>query len=149
MPATAYQTRRVDRRTRAGTRELLQLLGEKWTLSLLDTLEHGPKRYSELRRRLRLTAKGLSHTLRSLESAGLVSHVEFPALRRQVHYELTPRGRALRQFVTTFAQHVDQRVPSGARLRQRFRSRAAADRDRASTKPYSSTRPRTTDDLLL
>ena len=50
--------------------ELLGRLGEKWTLPVLDALDARPLRYTDLRRRLRLTAKVLTRVLRRWRPTG-------------------------------------------------------------------------------
>jgi len=75
-------------------RELLDRLGDKWTMCAVAALSAGPKRSGELRRELQgVSQKVLTELLRSLERDGLLSrHVLAPF---QVEYRLTPIGVSL------------------------------------------------------
>jgi len=75
-------------------RELLDRLGDKWTMVAVTALSAGPKRSGELRRALQgVSQKVLTELLRSLERDGLLSrHVLAPF---QVEYRLTPCGVSL------------------------------------------------------
>ena len=65
-------------------------VGDKWAGMVVRCLEHGPRRFSELRVPIRgVTAKALTKSLRGLERDGLVSHVA------GLGYELTPLGRSM------------------------------------------------------
>ncbi|MEV6796774.1 helix-turn-helix domain-containing protein [Micromonospora rifamycinica] len=67
--------------------------GDKWAALVIRCLEHGPRRFSELRVPLhRVTPKVLTRSLRSLERDGLIRRTVQPP---QVEYELTPVGRSL------------------------------------------------------
>jgi len=69
---------------------------DKWAPLVIRCLEHGPRRYSELRVPLhRVTPKMLTQSLRSLEQDGLISRTEYAVPVRRVVYELTPLGRSL------------------------------------------------------
>lgn len=67
--------------------------GDKWAALVLRCLETGPRRFSELRVPLhRVTPKGLTHSLRTLERDGFVVRT---AHGQQVEYALTPLGQTL------------------------------------------------------
>jgi DNA-binding HxlR family transcriptional regulator len=73
----------------------LEVIGEKWSLLIVRDLLGGPKRFSDLQRGLaNITPKWLTLRLRELESAGLVEREQEEG-RREVWYQLTPRGRDL------------------------------------------------------
>lgn len=70
--------------------------GDKWAGMIIRCLEHGPRRFSELRIPLRgITAKVLTQSLRRLERDGLVSRTASDGAAQRVEYELTPLGRSL------------------------------------------------------
>ncbi|MDX2939629.1 winged helix-turn-helix transcriptional regulator [Streptomyces ipomoeae] len=86
---------------------------DKWAPLILHCLEHGPRRYSELRVPLRrVTPKMLTRSLRALERDGLISRTVRPGPAPRVEYALTPLGRGaldLFQTVTAWtAQHEDE-----------------------------------------
>lgn len=70
--------------------------GDKWAGMIIRCLEHGPRRFSELRVPLRgITAKVLTQSLRGLERDGLISRTAYNEAVQRVEYELTPLGRSL------------------------------------------------------
>lgn len=71
-------------------------IGDKWAGMIIRCLEHGPRRFSELRIPLRgITAKALTKSLRALERDGLVQRTTYPDGVRRVEYDLTLLGRSL------------------------------------------------------
>jgi DNA-binding HxlR family transcriptional regulator len=77
-------------------REILDLVGDKWTLYIIATLKDGPVRFNELRRRIDgISQRMLTINLRGLERDGLVKRTLFPTIPPRVDYELTEVGRTL------------------------------------------------------
>jgi DNA-binding HxlR family transcriptional regulator len=77
-------------------REILDLVGDKWSLYIIATLKDGPVRFNELRRRIDgISQRMLTITLRGLERDGLVKRTLFPTIPPRVDYELTDVGRTL------------------------------------------------------
>ncbi|EGY01875.1 HxlR family transcriptional regulator [Nitrospirillum viridazoti Y2] len=77
-------------------REILDLIGDKWTLYIIATLKDGPVRFNELRRRIDgISQRMLTINLRGLERDGLVKRTLFPTIPPRVDYELTDVGRTL------------------------------------------------------
>ncbi|GAB0119024.1 winged helix-turn-helix transcriptional regulator [Acidisoma sp. 7E03] len=77
-------------------REILDLIGDKWTLYIIATLKDGPVRFNELRRRIDgISQRMLTINLRGLERDGLVKRTLFPTIPPRVDYELTEVGRTL------------------------------------------------------
>ncbi|MFC3061594.1 winged helix-turn-helix transcriptional regulator [Paenirhodobacter populi] len=76
-------------------RELLSRVGDKWSLLIIGHLSNGPLRFSELRRKIEISQRMLTLTLRSLEKDGLITRTQFPTIPPRVDYELTPLGRTL------------------------------------------------------
>ena len=83
-----------------GTRALLELLAGKWTVEVLYLLATGTRRYSEVLYEVgEISKKTLTHTLRTLEQAGLVARSVQPEVPVRVEYSLTPLGRSLASLV--------------------------------------------------
>ncbi|MEF2070284.1 winged helix-turn-helix transcriptional regulator [Consotaella aegiceratis] len=82
---------------RCGTvRELLQTVGSKWSVLIVNLLSHKPQRFSELKRAVGgISQKSLTKTLRELERDGLVERVVTPIIPPRVDYCLTDLGRSL------------------------------------------------------
>ncbi|MDO3700166.1 helix-turn-helix domain-containing protein [Micromonospora sp. C28SCA-DRY-2] len=71
-------------------------VGDKWTGMVVRCLEHGPRRFGELRAPLRtVTPKVLTETLRAMERDGLVTRTAYEENPPRVEYALTPLGRSL------------------------------------------------------
>ncbi|MEV4514054.1 helix-turn-helix domain-containing protein [Dactylosporangium sp. NPDC049525] len=78
------------------TREVFDTIADKWAGLLVNALADGPRRHSELRRRVAgASQKMLTQTLRTLERDGLVKRTVTAAVPVRVDYELTPLGRSL------------------------------------------------------
>lgn len=77
------------------TLEIMDLVGDKWTLLITYTLGEGPQRFAELKRRANpISAKMLTQTLRGLECYGMVSRTVAPTSPPSVEYALTPLGES-------------------------------------------------------
>lgn len=73
----------------------LDLIGERWTLLIIQEISFGPLRYNELRRRLPgIGSNILADRLRKLEAHHIVRRAP-EAVGQGVLYELTDRGHAL------------------------------------------------------
>ena len=76
--------------------EVLQRVGDKWTVLVVKTLGRGPMRFNELQRTLGgVTHRTLSKTLKEMEAAGLVTRYDHRENPPRVDYALTPKGRSL------------------------------------------------------
>ncbi len=94
-------------------REVLQRVGDKWSVYVIDLLGQGTKRFSELHRSIDgITARMLTVTLRGLERDGIVTRTIHPVIPPRVDYELTPMGRTLLdtigQLVSWTDTHLDE-----------------------------------------
>ncbi|QEO57808.1 winged helix-turn-helix transcriptional regulator [Francisella marina] len=77
-------------------REILGLIGDKWSIILISILEDGTKRYSQIQRDLReISPRILSLKLRELERCGLVFREVEPTVPPSVFYSLTDLGKSL------------------------------------------------------
>lgn len=86
-------------------REVLNRVGDKWSVLVVVLLRDRSKRFGELRRSIEgISQRMLTLTLRGLERDGLVKRTVEPTIPPRVDYELTPLGRTLLQPVTALAQ---------------------------------------------
>ena len=77
-------------------RELLDRLGDKWSLLVVELLGDGTKRFTQLLRQIDgISQRMLTLTLRRLERDGLVRRTVHPVVPPQVDYELTALGASL------------------------------------------------------
>ncbi len=80
---------------RCPIRDVLDRIGDRWSMLLLFTLEagDGPLRFSALKARVPdISQRMLAQTLRRLEQDGLVSRTVYPTIPPRVDYALTPLG---------------------------------------------------------
>jgi DNA-binding HxlR family transcriptional regulator len=74
-------------------RELLDRIGDTWTLLIVLNLGAGKQRFSELKRRVSgISQRMLTQTLRHLERDGMLTRTVFPTNPPSVEYELTDLG---------------------------------------------------------
>lgn len=110
------------------TREILDRVGDKWSLLVVGTLGDGPVRFNELKRHIEgISQRMLTLTLRSLERDGLVTRTIYPTIPPRVDYELTPLGRSLLAPVAALAAWAQAHTSDIESARQRF--------DKKSSKP--------------
>lgn len=82
--------------------EVLDRVGDKWSVLVVAMLGDGPKRFNELRRAIAsISQRMLTLTLRGLERDGLVTRTVFPTIPPRVDYELTELGCSLLTPVNT------------------------------------------------
>jgi DNA-binding HxlR family transcriptional regulator len=72
-------------------REVLALIGDKWSTQVLVQLGSGPRRFTELERAIEgVSRRMLTLSLRSLERNGLVTRTVYPDAPPRVEYATTP-----------------------------------------------------------
>ena len=77
-------------------RNVLDGIGDKWSILVLTVLKDSDQRFSELRRAIPdVSQRMLTQTLRKLERDGLVSRAVTPSIPPRVDYSLTDLGRSL------------------------------------------------------
>ena len=93
-------------------REVLQRVGDKWSVLVIDLLGQGTMRFSELRRAIDgITARMLTVTLRGLERDGIVTRTIHPVIPPRVEYALTPMGRTLLDTIGQLVGWADSHLP--------------------------------------
>jgi DNA-binding HxlR family transcriptional regulator len=85
-------------------REVLDRIGDKWTVLIISTLSTGPLRYSDLQASITgISQRMLTQTLKHLERDGLVTRTAYAEVPPRVEYELTDLGRSLMDAVMAMA----------------------------------------------
>ncbi len=80
------------------TRVVLGIVGDKWSLLVVRSLRHGPRRFTELKREIDgISQRMLTVTLRGLERDGILTRTVHNVMPPHVSYELTPMGKTLRE----------------------------------------------------
>lgn len=78
----------------------LNVIGGKWSFLILKNLFNGKKRFGELRKALpNCNSRSMTICLRSLESHGIISRTVYPTVPTTVEYELTEKGRDLKNVI--------------------------------------------------
>jgi DNA-binding HxlR family transcriptional regulator len=119
----------------APIREILDRVGDKWSLYIIATLHDGPLRFNEIKREMNgISQRMLTLTLRSLERDGLLTRTVSSSTPLRVDYELTPVGHSLR---TPIVGLITWAIDNRSRMEK---SRAAYDRSAAKKTAAASTR---------
>jgi DNA-binding HxlR family transcriptional regulator len=104
--------------------EVLERVGDKWSVLVVVTLGRGPKRFNELRRAIAsISQRMLTLTLRGLERDGLVTRTVYPAIPPRVDYELTELGRSLLATVAALGDWARENHHRIEQARRAFDSR--------------------------
>lgn len=86
-------------------RDVLDRIGDKWSVLVIGLLGGGPLRFMELQRLIGLVShRMLTRTLRGLERDGLITRTVHPVVPPRVDYELTDLGRSLQSLLEQLAQ---------------------------------------------
>ncbi len=102
-------------------RQVLQRVGDKWSILIVWTLQAGPMRFNALRRAITgISQRMLTLTLRGLERDGLVSRQVHPTVPPSVEYALTPLGRDLLEPVGALARWATLHFQDIEAAHQRF-----------------------------
>lgn len=84
------------------TRLVLDRLGNKWALLVLDRLQNEAVRFNALKRDIHgVSQKVLSQVLKNLERDGLIARTVSPTVPITVEYSLKPLGMTLIQAVSS------------------------------------------------
>ncbi len=86
--------------TRRSYRCLEQVIGCKWSVSVLKAIEQGVDRPGALERNIEgISTKILSERLRKLTEYGLLHKTSFPEVPPRVVYSLTEKGQILSDII--------------------------------------------------
>ncbi|WP_328471723.1 winged helix-turn-helix transcriptional regulator [Streptomyces sp. NBC_00448] len=94
-------------------RQVLDRVGDKWSMLITAVLEDGPLRYTDLQRQIPgISQRMLTHTLRQLRDDGLITRTAYAEVPPRVEYALAPLGRGLheivKQLIGWVADHHDE-----------------------------------------
>jgi DNA-binding HxlR family transcriptional regulator len=86
-------------------REVLNRVGDKWSVQVVGMLGDGKKRFNELRHGIEgISQRMLTLTLKGLQRDGLITRTVFPTIPPRVEYDLTKLGRSLLEPITGLAK---------------------------------------------
>ena len=105
-------------------REVLGIVGDKWSLLIVRNLSQGPRRFTELKRSVDgISQRMLTLTLRGLERDGLVSRSVEPTVPPRVTYALTDLGKSLIAPVEALGAWAIQHIGCIRAAQERFDGR--------------------------
>ncbi|MET8334042.1 helix-turn-helix domain-containing protein [Streptosporangium canum] len=105
-------------------REILERVGDKWSLYVISQLSDRTKRFNELKRDIDgISQRMLTVTLRGLERDGIVSRTMYPVMPPRVDYALTPLGRTLLDTVGFLIHWAEEHVDEIETTRARYDTR--------------------------
>jgi DNA-binding HxlR family transcriptional regulator len=108
------------------SRQVIDRIGDRWTVLLLGALSDGPKRFTELARRVEgISQKMLTQTLRGLERDGMVSRTVYATVPVRVDYELTDLGRTLTAPIAALEAWARDHLDDVIAARKRYDEQAA------------------------
>lgn len=105
-------------------RNVLDRIGDKWSLLVIGTLRNGRLRFSELQRHIPgISQRMLTLTLRQLERDGLLVRTVHAEVPPRVEYELTSMGETLIETSIALATWALDNQPAIERARAEFDAR--------------------------
>ncbi len=102
-------------------RNVLDRIGDKWTMLTLAAVASAPRRFSQLHRIVPdISKRMLTQTLRGLERDGLVTRHVFPTKPPSVEYRLSPLGRSALVPLAGLVEWAERSFPQVRQARARF-----------------------------
>lgn len=102
-----------------------RLLGDTWTLLIVNYLAEGPLRFHQLETLTGMSPRVLAGRLRDLEAQNMLTRTQYPEIPPRVEYELTEKGsaalpilRSLREYGARFLNDSCSTVLDARRTRQ-------------------------------
>jgi DNA-binding HxlR family transcriptional regulator len=125
MTGTVGETAQGFASASCRVRSVLDRIGDKWAIYVVDRLGGGPRRFSELLRGIDgITARMLTVTLRGLERDGIVTRTLHAAVPPRVDYALTPLGETLLSAIGQLVSWADTHVPEIEAARSAYDGRS-------------------------
>jgi DNA-binding HxlR family transcriptional regulator len=119
-------------------RDVLDRIGDKWSMLMIMALATRSQRFSELHRAVRdISKRMLTQTLRDLERDGLITRHVFATKPPTVEYRLAPLGESLLDPMAGLIEWADRRYSDIHAARDRFDGRT---RGVMSRHEFSATR---------
>lgn len=109
-------------------RDVLDCIGDRWSLLILLTLaQTGVLRFTALKRAIGdISQRMLAQTLRGLERDGYLTRKIYPTIPPQVEYRLTKLGESLLAKIEPLVEWADQNHERVREARESYESRPSA-----------------------
>ncbi|MFC4534139.1 winged helix-turn-helix transcriptional regulator [Sphaerisporangium dianthi] len=102
-------------------RDLLERLGDRWSIYVLYEVADAPRRFRGLQRAIPgISQRMLTLTLRRLEEQGLITRTVYATIPPQVEYEMSDLGRSLGTAVLGLVTWLRENGEPLERARERF-----------------------------
>jgi DNA-binding HxlR family transcriptional regulator len=99
----------TDHAEKCPVRDVLDCIGDRWSLLALLTLADGTLRFTALKRAIGdISQRMLAQTLRSLEEDGYITRKVYPTVPPKVEYTLTALGKSLLARVEPLVRWADE-----------------------------------------
>jgi DNA-binding HxlR family transcriptional regulator len=106
------------------SRDAVELLSDKWRITLLHLLTPGPQRAKALQQAItKISPKVLTQTLRGMERDGLISRKIYASVPPRVEYQLTDMGASLIEPLKALCLWAESHVEERDRARREFDAR--------------------------
>ncbi|RIV29820.1 transcriptional regulator, partial [Micromonospora radicis] len=106
---------------KCGSRQVLDRIGDRWSVLVVLTLADGTRRYGELAQRIDgVSQKMLTQTLRGLERDGLVTRTVHATVPPRVDYALTDLARTLLPLLAGLESWATTHLPEVEAARTRY-----------------------------
>jgi DNA-binding HxlR family transcriptional regulator len=103
------------------SRQVLDRIGDTWSVLIVGSLQDGPCRYSELAQRIGgISPKMLTQTLRGLERDGLITRTVYAVVPPRVDYGLTDLGKSLLGLVGALEAWAETHIHDVAAAREAY-----------------------------
>lgn len=107
--------------TNCPTREVLDRVGDKWSVLVVALLGQRVHRFNELHRSIDgISQRMLTLTLRGLERDGLVTRTVYASVPPRVEYALTDLGQTLLEPICALAAWAERSRPAIQTARERY-----------------------------
>jgi DNA-binding HxlR family transcriptional regulator len=111
------------------SRQVLDLIANKWTAIIIYLLSQGTKRYNQLQREIGgISQKMLTQTLRRLERDGIVERKVYAVVPPMVEYSLTPLGETLIEPLCKLCEWAEANIPAVEAARTQYDNNGKSDR---------------------
>jgi DNA-binding HxlR family transcriptional regulator len=122
----------------AGMADILNRIGDKWSVMVVGYLARRTMRFNELRHAIGgISQRMLTLTLRNLERDGLVTRTVYPEIPPRVEYALTDLGRTLTDPLDALWNWAAEHQGKVQQARRRYDEGKAAQHEPVPTRHYA------------
>ncbi len=105
-------------------RDIIDRVGDKWSLLVLAVLEQNPTRFNELKRAIGdISQKVLTNTLRDLEADGYITRTVYDESPLKVVYQLSKMGSTVLEPINQLVAWAEENHNAIRRNRAKYKKR--------------------------